>query len=70
MPMYTYICKDCGQSFELLVGINAGKEELKCEKCGSKNIQRTVATFNTGSGGSSSSSSSCPTCCGGACNLG
>ncbi|MEW6556802.1 MAG: zinc ribbon domain-containing protein [Elusimicrobiota bacterium] len=65
MPLYTYICKDCGESFELLVGINANREELKCEKCNSKNIQRTFASFNTGS----RSSSPTPTCPTGTCNL-
>ena len=66
MPMYTYVCKDCGQSFELLVVISDSEEGLKCEKCNSKNIQRTFASFNTGSGGSSSSTPTCPT---GNCNL-
>ena len=66
MPIYTYVCKDCGQSFELLVGMTDNKEELKCEKCNSKNIQRTFASFNAGSGGSSSSTPTCPT---GTCGL-
>lgn len=65
MPIHTYVCKDCGHSFELLVGITSIKEELKCEKCGSKNIHRTFASFNTGSGGSSST----PICPTGTCGL-
>ncbi|OIO74775.1 MAG: hypothetical protein AUJ85_04730 [Elusimicrobia bacterium CG1_02_37_114] len=67
MPIYSYECKDCGEKFDMLVGVGAGKEELKCKKCSSKNIKRIPATFSTGSGSSSSSSSSCPT---GTCNLG
>ncbi|HAX61949.1 MAG TPA: hypothetical protein DCX95_05275 [Elusimicrobia bacterium] len=69
MPIYTYICKNCGESFELLVGLNDSGKDLKCEKCGSKNIQRTVASFNAGSGKGSSSAPSCPTCSSGTCNL-
>ncbi|MEW6557698.1 MAG: zinc ribbon domain-containing protein [Elusimicrobiota bacterium] len=69
MPIYTYICKDCGQNFELLVGMNDSDKGLKCEKCGSRNIQRTIASFNTGVASSSSSAPSCPTCSSGTCNL-
>ncbi len=65
MPVYTYECKDCGQKFELLVGVGAGNEEIKCKKCNSKNVQKIPTVFNAGSG-RSSSSSGCPT---GNCNL-
>ncbi len=62
MPIFTYICKHCGAKFDLLVGIVAEQEEMKCKKCSSKNIEKTFATFEVGkSSGSSSSSSSCPT---------
>lgn len=65
MPVYTYECKDCGQQFDLLIGVGAGKEEIKCKKCNSKNVRKIPATFNTGSN-NSSSPSSCPD---GTCNL-
>ena len=29
MPIYNYICKDCDEKFDLLVGVTAEKEELK-----------------------------------------
>jgi putative FmdB family regulatory protein len=61
MPIYTYICKDCKARFELLVGMTSEKTELKCEKCGSKNIERTFEAFSVGKGGSGSSGPSCPT---------
>ena len=69
MPIYTYICKKCGEKFDLLVGVTAEKEELKCKKCNSRNIEKTLGTFSIGASGgkSGSSDSSCPT---GTCPLG
>jgi putative FmdB family regulatory protein len=72
MPIYTYECKDCGRKFELLIGVGKGKEEVRCKKCNSTNVERTFSAFNIGSGSSSSSSSICPTgtCPTGSCDLG
>ncbi len=63
MPIYSYICKDCGEKFDLLVGITSEKVELKCKKCGSKNIEKTLGSFSVGnpSDKASSSGPSCPT---------
>ena len=69
MPIYTYICKDCGERFDLLVGVSSEKVELKCKKCNSKNIEKTLTGFSVGSPGGKSgfSGPSCPT---GTCPLG
>ncbi|MDI6821747.1 MAG: zinc ribbon domain-containing protein [Actinomycetota bacterium] len=48
MPIYIYKCRDCGQEFELLVGMGSSKEELKCKKCGSKNLERVFSAFGIG----------------------
>ena len=63
MPIYSYVCKDCGEKFDLLVGMTSQKTELKCVKCNSKNIERTLGAFSVGGSGSKSNSfgSSCPT---------
>ncbi|MCK4520159.1 MAG: zinc ribbon domain-containing protein [Candidatus Omnitrophica bacterium] len=68
MPIYTYICKDCGEKFDLLVGITSQKVALKCKKCGSKKIKKTFAAFSMGEsrGNAGSSGGTCPT---GTCNL-
>ena len=67
MPIYTYICNDCGERFDLLIGVTSQKPEFKCEKCKSENIKRLLSTFSVGgSNDKTSSSSSCPT---GTCNL-
>ena len=69
MPIFSYICKDCGEKFDLLVGVVSDKEEMKCKKCGSRNVEKTLSAFSVGASGSgsTSSSSSCPT---GTCPLG
>lgn len=63
MPIHTYICKDCSEKFDLLIGVTAEKTEFKCKKCGSKNIEKTFSPFSIGrsSQGPGSSGSSCPT---------
>ena len=66
MPIYTYVCEDCGEKFDCLVGVGKDDKELKCKKCGSKNIEQTIASFNVGSSDISSSGSTCPT---GTCGL-
>jgi len=67
MPIYSYVCKKCGEKFDFLVGVGTGSEVIKCKKCGSKKVERIVARFSVGSGKSRSSSpSSCPS---GTCNL-
>ena len=67
MPVFTYICKNCGNKFDLLIGVTAEKAELKCQKCGSKNIEKALASF--GIGNPSSGSSSAPSCSTGTCPL-
>jgi putative FmdB family regulatory protein len=68
MPIYVYVCKKCGEKFDLLVGVTSKKLELKCTKCGSKHLQRVLSSFSVGSSGGKSDSSggACPT---GTCNL-
>ena len=68
MPIYTYICKKCGEKFDLLIGVISEKVELKCSKCGSKEIRKVPGSFSVGKSGGQSSSSGgiCPT---GTCNL-
>jgi len=65
MPVYSYICKDCGNKFDLLLGVVSKKEARVCKKCGSRNIEKTFALFGvgvpSGKGGSNPPSPNCPT---------
>jgi putative FmdB family regulatory protein len=66
MPIYTFSCKDCGEKFDLLVGVTAEKEELRCKRCASKKITREISDFSVGKSSDSGCGSSCP---GGTCPL-
>ena len=57
MPLYDYVCYECGNSFELLRRMKDDDREVRCPECGSERIERMLSTFATGGCGSSSSSS-------------
>ena len=71
MPIYEYLCDDCGEHYERIV-MN-GNTKITCPKCESskKTIQLSVfaAPANGGksSGGPSSATGSGGGCCGGGC---
>lgn len=69
MPIYNYVCEECGNNFELLEGMTARSAARKCPSCGSGRIQKTFSSFSVGSasgGNDFSAGASCPT---GTCGL-
>lgn len=65
MPIYEYVCKNCGENFEVLV---FGNRKVNCPKCNSENISKKFSSFamkGVGKGNSSCSTckaSSCSSC--------
>ena len=56
MPIYEYYCKNCDIEFEKLV---IGEEtEIRCPKCGSKDVERVFSSFGKKSGWDFKTSSS------------
>ncbi len=46
MPVYDYVCNDCNKSFELALTLSEhDKNNIKCPKCGSKNVQQESVAF-------------------------
>lgn len=45
MPTYAFVCGDCGEKFEELVGMG---KTAPCPQCGSKKVEKqvTAAMFN------------------------
>lgn len=45
MPLFEFVCADCGMPFEELV-LNTSKiNEVTCPACQSKNISKKISTF-------------------------
>jgi putative FmdB family regulatory protein len=66
MPIYEYLCQDCGAKFEKLVR-RAGPEsapasEMECPSCGQKHLKQEYSTFaaHTNASPKSAEMPSCP----------
>ena len=66
MPIYEYLCEECGEVTEALVRMGDASG-VACAKCGSAKTRRKLSTF---AAGKTSSESSRPVCSTGACSLG
>jgi putative FmdB family regulatory protein len=67
MPIYEYLCADCGNKFEKLVRRSADADALVCPSCGQKHLQQEFSTFSAHAG-SASKSREMPSCAsGGTC---
>ena len=67
MPIYEYVCQDCGEKYEKLVRSSTAKVELICPKCGSQHAEKTFSVFgaigkSSKSGTSASNLSSAAAC--------
>ena len=45
MPVYDYVCKDCHKPFELVLTLQEHEKDIKCPKCGSKNVEQEATAF-------------------------
>ncbi len=67
MPIYEFVCADCGHPFEQLVLLSSKAAEITCPACKSQNVTKQISTFASRLSGAgslsfdSSSSSSCST---------
>jgi putative FmdB family regulatory protein len=77
MPIFSYICKDCNNKFDLLEGVTQEKVKKACPKCSSVKIEKTFAAFGVGKSdrsgppcGIPDAGGSCSSCCpGGSCPM-
>jgi len=56
MPLFEYICQDCGRSFEKILPRYDSPAE--CSHCNSKKVEKQLSVFAVAGSGSSSGSSS------------
>jgi putative FmdB family regulatory protein len=60
MPLYEYVCLNCGKSFELIVDFSENKEQKECPSCNSKRTNRLISSFASPSNGTAGiNNSSC-----------
>jgi putative FmdB family regulatory protein len=43
MPIYEYRCENCDEISEFLVGVTQQKEEIKCKRCGGKELNKILS---------------------------
>lgn len=74
MPIYEYVCQDCGTRFESLRLMRDADAPIACKQCASQHTLRQVTTCYAQSGGrvlagsGGSSSGGCAGCSGGSCS--
>ena len=69
MPIFEYLCEDCGTKFETLVR-NGASNEVPCPSCGQSHVTTQPSTFAAHTRGSSQGSSrdALPSCASGMCS--
>jgi putative FmdB family regulatory protein len=70
MPLYEYICQDCGIKFDTLRPIKDADKPLECTRCQSPRTTRQLSVFFAQSGGKAvagTQSGGCGGCSGGSC---
>jgi len=69
MPIFEYLCEDCGTKFEKLVR-NSRASDLVCPSCGEKHLAQQLSTFaahGVSHTGGSPKEAAFPSCPGGMC---
>jgi len=62
MPIFEYLCEDCGSKFEKLVR-RPGVDEVLCPSCGQSHLKQQHSTFAAHAGASPSKASFDPGSC-------
>ena len=60
MPIFEFICQNCGEPFEELVRSLSAETEVICPACGSQKVKKQVSTFASRVAGGSSRLSGLP----------
>ena len=70
MPIYEYVCKDCGYEFESIRSMKDADSPIHCKNCLGDRTSRAISVFYAKSDGRSitASSGGCGNCGGGSCS--
>jgi putative FmdB family regulatory protein len=58
MPIYEYVCAECGHKFEKLVLSARRAKGIQCPECGSTSVDKAISIFSGAAGGASTTSAS------------
>jgi len=69
MPLYEYVCKDCGHHFDTLRSMKDADKPIMCKNCLGEQTTRAISVFYAQSDGRSitSNAGGCSGCGGGSC---
>jgi putative FmdB family regulatory protein len=70
MPIYEYVCKDCGTRFDVLRSMKEADSPARCKNCLGERSTRQLSVFFSKSAdrvATTTSSSGCAGCGGGSC---
>lgn len=56
MPIFEFVCADCGEPFEELVRSASAVDEVTCPNCNSEQVRKQISTFASRIAGNGSSS--------------
>ncbi len=65
MPIFEFVCSECGNPFEELVRSASAVSEVVCPSCGSQQVKKQISTFASkvsGGGGFSLGSPAASSC--------
>jgi len=48
MPIYEYLCRECGKSFEVLRSMKEADKDLECPGCHARSAERQLSSFSAG----------------------
>ncbi|HAF63014.1 MAG TPA: FmdB family transcriptional regulator [Anaerolineaceae bacterium] len=70
MPIYEYICQNCGATFDQLRSFSQADDPIACPQCAQSQSKRKLSSFfaHNESGNSAHSSHNCGSCSGGSCS--
>lgn len=50
MPMYTFVCRQCGQPFERKLRMSQSGDAQECPACGSISTRKSIGAIAVGGG--------------------
>lgn len=50
MPIFEYVCQNCGYKFEKLILSHRSQTSPQCPQCGAQNVKKAISVFGATAG--------------------